>query len=517
MFDILVNRNGFVFVYLVLWSGFLLHIANINPTVQLPDFFAFIERADGFSIFDLSDWIDGFYPVGYPILLRWAYFVFGDYELAGRFISLVGAVLALYAVYKLSSNMFGWVVASLALLICSNDPTFIQFAGASGTDMPFVGMLLYGVSFINGGDSGVRRFWGLFLAGLFVGLAYLIRYTAIPVVIAIMFWIWIQPKIWVGYKERGLAAVIFLAGFTLAAIPQLLPSTVIMGNPFYNLQGQNVYFGIFGGGNWGLNWGASGAGTDSILKIAINHPAEFLGNFMNNIRERVPRLKLIQYPLYPFVFSGVIYSLNQRYSRATNLLVPLVIALYASAISVAFVAERLLLLLVCFYSIYAAFGLWVLVPKRVPIGEGFYIAFRSMFISSSMFVIFWSGIVGKLRYPISDYDLGRINVSNKLHEIGMVNSEEVLSFSFGYYDVNAPKKNRFSTPWYRPDFQGFNAVNDIVSFMRKEGKIFLLVDSRVINNVKGLDRIWVPDNADINRSFDQVPVAADGAFLYRIK
>ena len=79
---------------LYLWIGLR------DPTLFV-DFFGFIDHADHLP----RRWLDGFYPVGYPLLLRTVFWVVGDFRLAGILISVASAWFALRGVQRLGTSL----------------------------------------------------------------------------------------------------------------------------------------------------------------------------------------------------------------------------------------------------------------------------------------------------------------------------------------------------------------------------------------------------------------------------
>src|SRR5262249_41187810 len=92
---------------------------------------------------------------------------------------------------------------------------------------------------------------------------------------------------------------------------QLALSFLVKGNPLYNEQVLNVYFGMFGNQNWGLNAYSSRSPDITLTSLVAKHPAIFLRNWYHNLLN-VPRLDLVQYPLMLFSFAGILFSLKHR-------------------------------------------------------------------------------------------------------------------------------------------------------------------------------------------------------------
>lgn len=252
--------------------------ARAQPVVTMVDYWYHLDVARGLALARPETWLHPFYPVGYFVLLRAGLAAGADVVAWGQAWSWVGAVAALSAVYLIlyrATRRAAVALAGMALLALH--PFFRYQALQEGTDMLAAGLqlLAVAVAFATSAAAGRtrRRERALdFAAGALLGAAYLVRYTALTLLPVLALYL-----IWRDGRERRAAAVALgwlLGGFALIALPQLVAGTVGAGNPLYNEQARNVWFGIYGDFNWTDNWGDVPAGV-SVLDAVRADPAAF--------------------------------------------------------------------------------------------------------------------------------------------------------------------------------------------------------------------------------------------------
>ncbi len=499
---------------IAVWTLVAAYLSAANPTIGISDMFVFIPRAESLTFDALSPWVNGFYPFGYPLLLKALSTLVGDYVVAGRAISLLSGVIGLIALYHMSRFIFTPSVALIALLICGTNPAYMRYSTISGTDMPAAALLMLGLYFVCR-FSFTKRLSHLLVGGTSVGAAYLIRYTSLTMVPAVLLWFWLQPEPGGSWKQRFHRCLWFLGGFILVVSPQLVLSSVSEGHPFYNLQATNVYFGMFGGGNWGLNMPAA-TSINSLSDIILEHPRAFVSNWYHNVL-RVPDLHLVQFPLGLVSFAGLLFAFRRPQSRDCTLLVFLMLVAYTAAICMAFPDGRLLLFCTMPFSIFAAFGFIAFFPTRLRLAFPRPVPVRIPCVIGLTVWLMLTYTRPRLLHPVSEYDRNRINVSEVLASQGIGRPSEVLAFSFDYYDMTKPTKDRFAIPWYSTDFKPYGSVNDLALRMKDAGQRFLVFDSKAPQNVRGLSEIWPFDENDLGPSFDHLAVFSDSVHIYRLR
>ncbi|MFO7653756.1 MAG: glycosyltransferase family 39 protein [Candidatus Krumholzibacteriia bacterium] len=499
---------------IAVWALVAARLSYANPTIGLTDVFGFIPRAESLSLSDASAWVDGLYPLGYPLLLRAVAAVVTDYELAGRIIALLAGILGLFMVARIARTLFEARVALLAVLFCATNPSYLRFATTSGTDLAAVAVLLvamaYAVSY-----ALTRSRDQLVVAGFALGVAYLFRYTALIMVPPILFWIMAVEGRPVSGRRVADGAIL-LGAFVLAALPQLVMSTVVEGQPLYNLQARNVYFGMHGGGNWGQNMPAARSIT-SLGRIVAGEPTVFVRHWYETVTGAF-RLDLVHYPLGLLAFAAALLSLRTTVVRKASLLIVLCMVAFLATLSMAFINARLLLFLAPLLAIYAAFGCFRLIPSRLPLAFAESLPFRTVVVVSLCLWLAWYHVRPMWLQPISAHDLGRIAVSQTLaSEPSAPGPHEVLAWSFDYYDMTRPTKDRYAIDWYADEFPPYGTVADIAGRMRARGQRYLVYDEGASKRVRGLAEIWPLDGEELLAHFEPVTTSAEDVWILRLR
>ena len=183
-------------VIAMLWAAAMVYLSSANPVIPLNDNFVFIRRAVTLSFGNLNSLVDGLYPLGYPLLLKALGELFQDYALAGRILSLTAGLSVLLLVYLIARRLTGAPVALLAACLLAVQGFFVAHSAFAGTDMVGTAYILLGVYSVLRGvsqeepdGSGQTAWRWFFLAGLAFGFSYLMRYTAIVMIPAVLIWL----------------------------------------------------------------------------------------------------------------------------------------------------------------------------------------------------------------------------------------------------------------------------------------------------------------------------------------
>mgnify|MGYP000937369324 FL=1 len=501
-------------VIVILWIVLAIRLSAANPTIGISDMFGFIPRAESLSLSDSAPWVHGFYPFGYPLMLRSVFLIVGDYEMAGRVIALVSAILTILMVIRTALILFDYKVALVSVAFVASNPIFIRYATMSGTDMPAVSLLMvflsYAVSF-----SRTYHNRDLLISALALGLAYLVRYTSLTLLPAMFTWLLLadRPS---PVKIRLANVLLFAAVFVIAALPQFVLSAIVQGNPLWNLQARNVFFGMYGAGNWGHNMPAARE-IESLAEVIGQAPVLFLRHWYYTAIG-VFRLDLVQYPLWLIAGAGMLLSLKHPVQRLSTLLVMGCVTAYVLAVSMAFVNNRLLLFCTPILLIYAAYAGCRLIPSRLPLVVIHKYRIKSLILMTFALWLLWFHMRPVWQKPLSEYDERRILVSAVFN--AMLDSpkpEEVLAFSFDYYDLGSPTKDRYSIDWYDTSFVPYASVGDIAERMRAANQRFLVFDRHAPRNVRGLDDLWPFDPNMTTNYFETVEIPTDAVTIYQLK
>lgn len=384
---------------IVAWTGAILLLAHDHLTLSRPgvenDFRVFATRETLAQIFSA----DGFYNLGYPLLLWLARpFVAGNAFLAGRIVAaLCGAVL-LAGGYWLARALLPPGPALLALITLALSGMVSQYGLYLGSDMPFAACVTLSVAALAWASTHQWRAAYLALAGLFGGMAFLMRHLGIVLLpwglLVCVGAAW--PRGGSGWSVAGRRAAAFLIAFLLAAAPQLIVNTIQSGSPLYNQQAKNIWLAVYGGSDWG-RWDEA-PNTIGLADVVLRDPGRFLDNWWRNIIGytgsgaedtsefgRANQLRLLGWPANWLALAGLLGWVTiknreprtenresgqetrdkRQESRATVLALILLIGLYVAAVSTAFTLQRFFLPLVPIYALAAGWSIWWLI-SHIP-------------------------------------------------------------------------------------------------------------------------------------------------------
>lgn len=274
----LLNRKPALLLLIVLLVYSLLYLVWVAPlqAIQVVDYWGHMDVAEKLSLRHLETLYHQFYPAGYFVLLRLGLASGVDMARFGQFLSWAGSVLLIAAVfgllYRFTRNRL-YVLLGVALLLVH--PVFRFHAMREGTDMLAAGLALASLYFLIASDKTGRNKTTLIVAGLLLGLAYLIRYTsAVLFPIALVYLVLNARRI---SRETVLTMAVFTLSFAIVIAPQVLVSLQATGAPFANSLAKNVWFGMYGDFNFTDNWGKIPNGI-TLAQIVRDDPAGFFGH-----------------------------------------------------------------------------------------------------------------------------------------------------------------------------------------------------------------------------------------------
>jgi Dolichyl-phosphate-mannose-protein mannosyltransferase len=207
--------------------------------VYLSDFFQMIWLADAQRAGIGSAWANGFLGFGYPALLNLVTVATGNILTSGKLIQIVSGVALLlmlpWAARRLFGDHKGALVAQALLAV----ETIFVFAAAGETpDLLATALMFPGlVLAVDAAQRDSQRSAGV--AGVLLGLAYLVRYHALLLVCALVVTLVIARV-----TRRTLLCLV--AGFVAASLPQMVLSGLIQGAPLFNLHVKSIALGYYG-------------------------------------------------------------------------------------------------------------------------------------------------------------------------------------------------------------------------------------------------------------------------------
>lgn len=483
-----LSLAGLILV-LLLFTGLGVYLLAARPLLDLSDSLDFIVRAR--TLFQPDGvWVDGIYPFGYPMLLHAVAGLVTDYALAAKLISLGAALVALVFFYKTCLRLFK--ADGLALLLTAFlafDTAFFRTAMLDGTDMAALAALT--VFFFYLTELPGLRLRPLFLAGLALGLGYLIRYSVLAALPAALLAILLQTGSQA--RVRGKQAAALLAGYALGAAPQLVLSLYVKGNPFFNEQYRNIWFGMYGQGDWGSHWKEATAVT-SFWQVIAHDPRLFLDNLGVNM-SKVFFMHMFDYPFLFLSWAGLVLALALKDWRRLMAAPILCMVALGTAVSMAFVYWRLGLpalpglILVSGVPFAWVGGLWGrqsrLSPTVRKIGVGVIVSV-CLGVTGERFL---KNLGERLATPMTAADEARFGARKALQENGYTDPRQVLSFSFDQYDTEDPTHPLYNRAWY---YAGgvYADTAALAGFIRQAQPRFLLTDNETHQVVPGFEAFW---------------------------
>ncbi len=176
---------------------------------------------------------------GYPALLAIINRLSGgDLFLAGKWLSVICAVICGWLVFILFSRAFGDAVGIGAQLIAIVSGEFPQFSINAATDIFFLLICLATLVALTGDRLSVR--WRVTHASILTGLAYLTRYNGVFLLAAFLIGVVLLNLFEESRRERAKLAVIILAVFLITVMPWLTANYRHHGSPFYNTNYLNM-------------------------------------------------------------------------------------------------------------------------------------------------------------------------------------------------------------------------------------------------------------------------------------
>jgi 4-amino-4-deoxy-L-arabinose transferase-like glycosyltransferase len=175
---------------------------------------------------------------GFPALVAIVTKVTGDWFVAGKWISVVCATLVVALSFFLFSRLFGFWAGVAAAALVPVSAQFVQFAISATTDILFLFLAL--ASLVALLDEKLPRSLRVSTAGVVAGLAYLVRYNGLFLVMTALIGILLLNLFEEAWRGRIKASVLFLALFIATTSPWLVVNYRYRGSPIYNTNYLNM-------------------------------------------------------------------------------------------------------------------------------------------------------------------------------------------------------------------------------------------------------------------------------------
>lgn len=176
---------------------------------------------------------------GYPAVLAAVHLLTGaDFFTAGKWLSVVCAVLAGWLVFVLFSKLFGYGIGIGAQLLVIASGEFPQFSINSTTDVFFLTICLAQLAvFVS---ERLNAGWRIVASGALASYAYLTRYNGLFLIAACLIGILFFDLYGSALLERIKSAVVFLAVILIVASPWFIANYKHRGSPLYNANYLNM-------------------------------------------------------------------------------------------------------------------------------------------------------------------------------------------------------------------------------------------------------------------------------------
>lgn len=334
---------GILVVYTVAVVAYLM---PRNAITNL-DYWYHISVGQGVAWGRAETFVDGLYPIGYPLLLRFAVDAGLDALRFGQALSWLGGALLLTALFAIAYHVTqrtSLAFAGTVLLLLNVH--FLRYATYEGNDMLAAGLQGVGLAALWYATICDSAFYSRALlagGGILIGFAYLTRYPAlISMSVGLLYLV-------VHYRRSAktmLGAIgFFLIPFLLITTVQWFPSWLVYQNPLYNAQAKNVWFGIYGENDWVNNW-QKVPDTISLAEVIQINPRRFVDHWFNQLQTAFLSENLWRRPLHlGWLLALPVVALFQRISLSHRLLILMTVTLPVAGTALAWVTPRFLLLL----------------------------------------------------------------------------------------------------------------------------------------------------------------------------
>ncbi|MBW4672973.1 MAG: glycosyltransferase family 39 protein [Desmonostoc geniculatum HA4340-LM1] len=281
-------------------------------------------------MFDSGNWIAPWEKAHHKTpgpywLIASSYKLFGINDMSARLPSMITGIFCLWLVYEIGKIILGKKLAWLGAAILSVEFLWLQYCRLSTPDVPLVLLVLLAIlSFIKAELNPVNRSFWSFIAGLSLGLGFLLRSFMIFVPIIAL----LPYLIWDHRRHRHLNNPMLYLGFFVGLIPSFIwlwLSWLHYGNQsFEELYKFVLYQGSNGNDHYQTNF------LFYVWNIALKaFPWAFFGILGLILAIRRPfryQLLLVGFPLVLFIEISIFTT---RFSHYSLCLYPFV-ALFAS-------------------------------------------------------------------------------------------------------------------------------------------------------------------------------------------
>jgi len=441
-------------------------------TIGNLDLFGMVERAKLLPG-HLPAWVSGLYPVGIPLILRLGLAAGLDVVRSGQIASILGGVLGL-----VGGALLAWHVTrsralalfTMAYLLTTSAVLF--YSGFEGTDMLAAGLQVLSLGVLVR-DPRHRRV--ALIAGIINGWAYLVRYTAMALLVACLAYLLTMA---LARRERRdlWAAPIYGLGFLIGALPQIVPSLLVQGTLFYQTQAYHIWLKLYAESDFVRAIQRASPVEISLWELFWLNPSRFVANWWREFSRfwltfDVP---LADQPLAQLVKAGFLFAVldARRLSAEHRALLAFVVGGVVGILSIFTTDTRFLIGLIPVLVVCALYFLWRLIPARLTLGR-IRVPFNALILAVLLVPLLatpWKFARSQEGGPHASI----IETSNMLRAAGAQAASEIISTNLYHQDVSSPTRDRF-TMLYLLDAP--TTVDALRQLALKAGYRFLIYDA----------------------------------------
>ena len=270
---------------------------------------------------------------GYPVLLSLVTKFIGDVFVAGKWISMISAVMCVWLMFALCKQLFGEWVGVGAALLSTTVIEFPEFSLQATTDVFFLLLCLVALVIFTGAYFSLRM--RVTFAAFFTGVAYLTRYNGVFLLACFVFAILLLNLFEKAWRERLLLTGIFIAAFFFTILPWLIANAQHNGSPFYNTNYLNMatlfYPELAGGEVTQDGTRMVGELFHSFGEVLSYNPKQVVTRYFGNLSEVFAnslRPTLVTRLIGWLALAGFLLALFERKSKAVALFLMTLLAYF---------------------------------------------------------------------------------------------------------------------------------------------------------------------------------------------
>ncbi|MGC9974439.1 MAG: glycosyltransferase family 39 protein [Gaiellaceae bacterium] len=244
-----------------------------------------IAAGHGYEIFHHPT---AFFPVGWPVFLAGLFLITGPSFIAVKVAALLLWMLTTALVYLLGRRLGGRSVGLVAGVLVAVAPTMTIYAMRAASEHLFIPLLLAVCLLVVTADGRTPSMRRAALAGVFLGLAILVRSTAILLPLVVPLWLLLRRPA----HESWRAAVTMAVVSVLVLTPWMARNAAVMHTFGLSTNGgYTIWIGAHPGASGGFDVGDEGWAIRSVasethqnsallresIHYVVHHPLDWLG------------------------------------------------------------------------------------------------------------------------------------------------------------------------------------------------------------------------------------------------